>query len=156
MCDTHSILVKHRNYLLLNKNLLIAGLGAFFISALAAQLYSIYDNNAMMNSIVTLIVEYGVYIPLFAFLFYHDNKCRYAGSVNLHGMTVWNDVKKLLTVFSFSEMIYFAIRGYSHYQILTTGIEAYQASMISALVASGIYFICINLGVKLVRLFKQK
>jgi len=31
------------------------------------------------NSIIALSTEYGVYIPLFAFLFYRDNKVKYVG-----------------------------------------------------------------------------
>ena len=41
------------------------------------QFYSQSNPNNPPNSIVTLSVEYAIYIPLFALLFYLDNRNRY-------------------------------------------------------------------------------
>lgn len=65
---------KHRDYILLNKNILISGILAFFGGAAFTQVYSQYDSNNLTNSLMTLGAEYGIYIPLFAVLFYFDNK----------------------------------------------------------------------------------
>jgi hypothetical protein len=65
---------KHRDYILLNKNILISGILAFFGGAAFTQVYSQHDSNNLTNSLMTLGAEYGIYILLFAVLFYFDNK----------------------------------------------------------------------------------
>ena len=72
---------KYKDYILFNKNIIISGTAAFFIGALFTQLYSKQDSNNLTNSIATLSIEYGIYIPLFALLFYIDNKYRYINPV---------------------------------------------------------------------------
>lgn len=148
---------KYRDYVLFNKNLIISGASAIFTSALVAQLYTRYDTNALANSIVAIAAEYGVYLPLFAFLFYRDNRHRYTDPLTgkRDSKTLKNDVKKLLASFSISEIIFSITRTSAHYQILQSGAEAYQASMIGSLIAWAVFFVCINAGVKFVRLFKK-
>jgi len=154
---TNSFFKKYRDYVLFNKNLIISGIAAFFASALAAQLYVLYDNNALTNSIVALTTEYGVYIPFFAFLFYRDNKHRYVDPLTgkRDSKKLRNDVKKLLTAFSISEVIFSMTRTSAHYQFLQGGAEPYQASMMGSLIAWAVFFVSINAGIKLVKLFKK-
>ena len=68
---------KYYEFILFNKNLLVSGIFAFFGGALFTQIYSKYDSNNFINSIITLSVEYGIYIPLFALFFYLDNHKKY-------------------------------------------------------------------------------
>jgi len=65
---------RYRNYILFNKNIIISGTFALIAGTFFTQFYSQYEKNNFVNSIVTLSVEYAVYIPLFAFLYYLDNK----------------------------------------------------------------------------------
>jgi len=148
---------KYRDYVLFNKNLIISGASAIFTSALVAQLYARYDTNALANSIVAIAAEYGVYIPFFAFLFYRDNRHKYIDPLTgkRDSKKVRNDVKKLFATFSISEIIFSVTRTSAHYQLLQSGAEAYQASMIGSLIAWAVFFVCINAGVKFVRLFKK-
>ncbi len=148
---------KYRDYILFNKNLIISGASAILTSALVAQLYARYDTNALANSIVAIAAEYGVYIPFFAFLFYRDNRHKYIDPLTgkRDSKKVRNDVKKLFATFSISEIIFSVTRTSTHYQILQSGAEAYQASMIGSLIAWAVFFVCINAGVKFVRLFKK-
>jgi hypothetical protein len=69
---------KYKNTILFNKNLILSGIAAFFAGAVFTQLFAQHlpDNN-LLNTLSTLSVEYGVYIPLFAVLFYLDNRSRY-------------------------------------------------------------------------------
>ena len=147
---------RYRDYILFNKNLLISGTCALITSALVAQLYSTIDHSAAANSLVSLVTEYSVYIPIFAYLFYRDNRYKY---VDPFGKTdrkkVLNDVKKLLAAFSISEIIYSVTRVYVHYQILVSGTEPYQASILASIIAWAVFSLCINFSVKLVRLFKK-
>ncbi len=71
------MLTKYRKVILFNKNLLISGIISFLAGALATQSYTLFDRNNMSNAIITLRIGYCVYIPVFAFLFYRDNKSRY-------------------------------------------------------------------------------
>lgn len=153
---TTNFFTKYRKYILFNKNLLISGICAFFTSAAVAQLHSSFSDNAFTNALVSLATEYGVYIPLFAYLFYRDNKDRYIDSTGRRiSSNIWTDFKKLLATFSISEIIYSVTRGYAHYQILVHGTEPYQASMLASVIAWAVFFICVNAGIKLVRLFKK-
>jgi hypothetical protein len=54
---------KYRNYILLNKNIIISGVFAFFGGAIFTQLYSQYNSNNLANSVSTLLIEYAIYIP---------------------------------------------------------------------------------------------
>ena len=94
--------------ILFNKNLIISGVVSFIAGALTTQIYAIFDNNNISNVLITLFLGYSVYIPLFGFLFYRDNKSRYVnpstGEKNSKNIT--EDIKKLIGVFSVSEIIF--------------------------------------------------
>src|SRR5215210_8071156 len=65
---------KYKDDILFNKNLLISGIISFLVGALFTQVFAQYDENHIVNSLITLVIGYAVYIPLFAFLFYRDKK----------------------------------------------------------------------------------
>jgi len=149
---------KYRNYILLNKNIIISGIFAFFGGAIFTQIYALYDNNNLINSMITLSVEYGIYIPLFALLFYRDNRIRYidplTGGKNYD--MIKTDIKKLIAAFSISELIFSFAKIYIHYELLQMSIvEAYQASMIGSISAWAIFLVSINLSIKAVKLFRS-
>ncbi len=158
MCTkTGSFFIKYKDYILFNKNLIIAGTGAFFAGALAAQLYALHYSNALANSIVALATEYGVYIPVFVFLFYRDNRHKYVdpSTGKRNSKKLRGDIKKLFAAFSVSEIIYSVARTYFHYQLLQGGIEPYQASMVASSIAWAVFILSVNTGIKLVKLFKS-
>ena len=116
-----------------------------------------YDKSNVSNSIVALSTEYGVYIPIFAFLFYRDNKVKYIDLVTgkKDSKKVKEDIWKLFAAFSVSEIIYSVMKISIHYQILQLGAQPYQASMISSLIAWVIFLVSINISTKVVKLFKK-
>ena len=152
-----SFYLKYRDVILFNKNLIISGTCAFFTAALVTQLYLQFDKSNLSNSIIALATEYGVYIPIFAFLFYRDNKLKYIDpqTGKRDSKRVRGDIWKLFAAFSVSEIIYSLIKVYVHYQFLQLGAQPYQASMISSLVAWGIFLLSINVSIKAVRLFRR-
>jgi hypothetical protein len=154
---TRRFYVKYRNYILFNKNIILSGTVAFFIGALSTQLYAQNDSNDLVNSLVTLSIEYGIYIPLFAILFYMDNKQRYIDPVTQKKdySIIKGDVKKMVAAFTISELIYSVAKLSIHYGLLQNNIEPYQASMIGALAAWALFLVAINLGIKAVRLFRS-
>jgi hypothetical protein len=156
--DSKRFYQHYRDYILLNKNILVSGVFAFFGGALFTQLYAQYDNNNLSNSIVTLSVEYAIYIPLFALLFFMDNRNRYVDPLTgkKDKKRIKSDIKKLIAAFSLSELIFSFSKIAIHYELLQTSIvEPYQASMIGSLTAWAIFLVSINLSVKAVKLFRR-
>ena len=150
---------KYKDYILFNKNILISGIFAFFAGAIFTQFFSEFNSDSLSNSIVTLILEYCVYIPIFSYLFYLDNKSRYVdketGKKNYN--EIRTDIKKLIAAFAISETIYSVSKVVLHYQLLSLGfIEPYQTSMIASIIAWIIFLLVINLSIKAVHLFKSK
>jgi hypothetical protein len=148
---------KYRNYILLNKNIVIAGTAALIVGTFFTEFYSKYDKNNFFNSIVTLTVEYSIYIPLFTLFFYHDNKNKYVDPVTRIKNTaiIKNDIIKLFTIFSVSEIIFAVSKVSIHFQLMQISFEPYLASMIGSIAAWCIFLISINFGAKFVKLFKS-
>lgn len=156
--DSKRLYQQYREYILLNKNILVSGVFAFFGGALFTQVYARYDNNNLSNSIVTLSVEYAIYIPLFALLYYIDNRNRYIDPFTgaKDKKRIKSDIKKLIAAFSVSELIFSFSKIAIHYELLQTSmVEPYQASMIGSLAAWAIFLVSINLSVKAVKLFRH-
>lgn len=147
---------KYRNYILLNRNIIIAGTAALIVGVFFTQLYSEYNKNNLLNSIVTLTVEYAVYIPIFAILYYLDNRVRYVdvltGKKNY--ANIKSDLIKLFTIFSISEVIYSVAKVSIHFQLMQISFEPYQASTIGSFIAWFIFLVIINMGARIVKLFK--
>ncbi|MDQ3883534.1 MAG: hypothetical protein M3243_05725 [Thermoproteota archaeon] len=151
---------KYKEVILFNKNLVISGVGGFFVSAYISQFYSQFDKNEFTNSIIALVTEYAVYIPLFSILFYVDNRQRYIDPETGKKDTkqIRDDIKKLLASFSVSEVIYSITRVATQYGLLLhqeLKVEPYEASMVSSLTAWGVFLVTINVMAKLTRLFQQ-
>lgn len=150
---------KYREYILFNKNIIISGICAFFAGAIFTQLYSLLDYSIFNNSLMTVTFEYAIYLPVFGFLYYADNKTRYIDKVSgkINRNKALQDFKKLVIAFIISEIIYSFSKIIFHYQLMTMGIvEPYQASMIGSLIAWAIFLIIINISIKAVNLFKSK
>jgi hypothetical protein len=150
------MLTKYRKVILFNKNLLISGIVSFLAGALATQSYALFDRNNMSNAIITLTIGYCVYIPVFAFLFYRDNKSRYIDPLTgkKNSKNIREDIMKLFGAFTVSEVIYIAVKLYIHYSLLQLYVQPYQALTIAELTAWGVFLISINTGIKVAKLFK--
>jgi Na+-driven multidrug efflux pump len=148
---------KYRDAILFNRNLILSGAGGFFASAYVSQLYAQYDSSDFANSAAALAVEYAVYIPVFATLFYVDNRKKYVDPATgrRDSRRVWRDIKKLFAAFSVSEVIFSITRVLMQYGLLQAGSQPYEASMASSLVAWGVFFVAINSMAKLVKLFRR-
>ena len=148
---------RYKDYILLNKNIIIAGTAALVVGVFFTELYAGYSKNNFLNSIVTLIVEYAIYIPLFAMFYYLDNKGRYVNALTgeKNYSIIKSDLIKLFTIFSISEIIYSVSKVSIHFQLMQISFEPYQATMIGSTAAWLIFLIIINLGAKIVKLFKN-
>jgi len=148
---------KYKNYILLNRNITIAGTAALVVGVFFTQIYSEYNNNNLLNSIVTLIVEYAVYIPIFVILYYFDNRAKYIDALTgkKNYANIKTDLIKLFTIFSMSEVIYSIAKVSIHYQLMQISFEPYQATMIASTAAWLIFLTIINFGAKAVKLFSN-
>jgi hypothetical protein len=151
---------KYKDLILLNKNIIIAGTCAFISAAFFTQFYyTQYNESHIANSIVALLTEYSVYIPIFGLLFYWDNRYRYINSLTgkKDFKTIKMDIKKLLTALSISEAAYSLSKISITFQFLQLGVIPYQASMLGSLAASAVSIVLINLLViRVVKLFRAR
>lgn len=148
------ILRRYRGYIMLNKNIFIAGVCAFIASAAVAEVYHAMDNNAAINSTLSVAIEYSIYIPLLAYLYYRDNRWRYRSERSVIWSNVLSDAKKLTATLVVAEIAYTAVRGYVHYHSLNIGLQPYQAALFSSIAASILFYTVVNVGAKVTRLFK--
>ncbi|HYY71477.1 MAG TPA: hypothetical protein VE595_03610, partial [Nitrososphaeraceae archaeon] len=68
---------KYKETILMNKNLLIAGIFGFLASAAIAELYATYSPNNILTSTITVFVGFIFYKISFIVPFHIDNKQRY-------------------------------------------------------------------------------
>ena len=149
---------KYKDLILLNKNIIVAGICAFVSAAFVTQFYyTQYNESHIATSIVALITEYSVYIPIFGLLFYRDNRYRYINPLTgkKDFKTIKTDIKRLLTAFSISEVAYSLSKISVTYQFLQIGLMPYQASMFGSIAASAVSILLINFIItRVVKLFR--
>lgn len=145
---------QYKEYLRLNKNILLGFAASIVISALVAQ--SLSHQQSYVNTTITLAVDYVVYFTTFGALFYVDNKKKYmleSGEVDRASLK--RDLIKIISSLGIGEVIYTICRWSLQYYLLTDSYEAYLASLVSQSISTCIYMVTINLSVKLMRLYKD-
>ena len=145
---------KSREYLKLNKNLLVSFSASITLSAIAAQLLAQQDD--YLNTTYTLLVDYAVYFTVFSGLFYADNRKKYrldSGGVDRPRLK--RDLVKIVTSFGVGEVVYTVARWSLQYYFLTIQYDPYLASVTGHAISTGIYMIVINLSVRITRLFRD-
>lgn len=148
---------KYKDYILFNKNIIIAGTAALIVGTFFTQFYAQQNKNNFLNSIVTLSVEYAVYLLLFGLFYYFDNKEKYVDPLSgkKNYAIIKNDIVKLFVIFSISEIIFSLSKVSIHFQLMQISFEPYQASMIGSFTAWFIFLVIINFEAKIVKLFKN-
>lgn len=145
---------QYKEYLRLNKNILLGFLASIAVSAVVAQMFS--NQQSYVNATITLGVDYLVYFSAFGTLFYFDNKKKYllkTGEVDKAGLR--RDLVKVISSLGIGEVIYTICRWSLQYYLLTNSYQAYAASLMSQSVSTVIYMITVNLSVKFMRLYKD-
>ncbi len=143
-----------REYLKLNKNILIAFAASIIISAVIAQILS--DQSAFLNTTYTTISDYAIFFSVFSSMFYLDNRKKYRlESGNTDTAKLRHDLKKLITSLGIAEIVYTAIRWALQYYFLTINYDPYLASVASQGISTIIYMITLNLIIKIMRLYKD-
>jgi len=148
------VLQKYKDYLKFNKNILLAFIAAFTVSAIFAQ--SIAQQEDYLNTTYTIIVDFSVFFSTFAGLFYLDNRKKYRlDSGQLDSPRLKHDLVKIVTSLGISEVVYTIVRWIFQYYFLTIQYDPYLASIISQSIATLVYMIVINMSIKLTRLYKK-
>ena len=148
------MLQKYKEYLKFNKNILLAFVAAFTISAIFAQ--SIAEQEDYLNTTYTIIVDFSVFFSTFAGLFYLDNRKKYRlDSGQLDSARLKHDLVKIVASLGVSEVVYTIVRWVFQYYFLTVQYEPYLASIISQSIATMVYMIVINMSIKFTRLYKK-
>lgn len=145
---------QYKEYLKLNKNILLGFFASIIVSAIVAQMFSNQQN--YVNATITLAVDYIVYFSTFGVLFYIDNKKKYllkSGEVDKAGLR--RDLIKIISSLGIGEIIYTICRWSLQYYLLTNSYQAYIASLVSQSISTVIYMITVNLSVKFMRLYKD-
>jgi len=145
---------KYREYLKLNKNILLGFAASIIISAIIADYFA--DQEDYINSTITLVADYAIFFSVFGFLFYFDNRKKYrTEDGNLQKSLLKSDLIKIITSLGIGEVIYTIVRWVLQYYLLQIDYDAYLASIVSQMISTVVYMIVLNLSVKLTRLYKD-
>ncbi|MGI0040598.1 MAG: hypothetical protein ACRD94_01380 [Nitrosopumilaceae archaeon] len=145
---------QYKEYLKLNKNILLGFLASIVISAIVAQLLS--EQEHYLNTTLTLVVDYIVYFSTFGELYYLDNRKKYILKTGETDKTLLKkDLIKIVTSLGIGEVIYTIARWLLQYYLLTENYDPYLASLISQSISTTIYMTVVNFSVKLTRLYKD-
>jgi len=146
---------KYKEYLRLNKNILLAFAASIIISAIAADYFS--DQYDYLNTTLTLVVDYGVFFSTFGILFYIDNRRKYRTEAGqLKKSLLKSDLVKIITSLGIGEVVYTIVRWILQYYLLQIDYDAYLASIVSQLISTIVYLAVLNLSVKITKLYKDE
>jgi|TARA_B100000959_G_scaffold89872_1_gene95448 hypothetical protein len=138
----------NQQLLQINRNFLICFVISASLSALFSQMLSNYDS--FLNTTLTIIFGYIVYFGIFTSLFYLDNKKRYK---NMSSKFIKKEIISLISSFGIGEIIYLGTRWPSLYYFLEVGIEPYQASLISEVIATALYMMSVTIFLRKTKTF---
>ena len=145
---------QYKEYLKLNKNILLGFAASIIISAIMAQLLSGQEN--YLNATFTLMVDYLVYFSTFGSLYYFDNRKKYVlttGTVDR--IALRKDLIKIISSLGVGEIVYTAIRWLLQYYLLTEAYQPYLASLVSQSLSTIVYMAVVNLSIKVTGLYKN-
>ena len=141
----------NKEYLKLNKNLLVSIVFSMAISAIVAQL--LVEQETYLNSTFTIIIGYVVFFSSFGTLYYFGLRKKY-GTLGKN-KSLKNELKRLITSLGIGEIFYLAIRWSTLYHFLNIGIEPYLASLISEAISLASYMLIVTISAKLTGLYKE-
>ena len=146
---------RYRDLLSFNKYLIIAGLCSLVMAAIITEYYDVNHNgrsNIILVTFVSLLTEYAIETPIFFALFYFDIKRRYTHPLSgkKDQGQIRNDIKKVFMAYSISDAVYFVAQIFLEVHLLQDpALQAYQAAVYSSIVAWAIYFVIMNIVIKI-------
>jgi len=141
----------NKEFLKLNKNLLVSIVVSMAISAIVAQLLA--EQETYLNSTFTIITGYVVFFSSFGTLYYLGLQKKY-GTLGKN-KALKNELKRLITSLGIGEIFYLAIRWSTLFHFLNIGIEPYLASLTSEAISLASYMLIVTISAKLTGLYKE-
>lgn len=145
-----------RDYLLFNRIILIGFVGAFLTGAISSQAIA-KITSPLVNSLVSVVAELGVFLAIFSVLFYFDNKDKFIdeqGKRRESGKIKWI-LLKLVSTLSVAEIEYNTVKPAIHFWLLTMDFEPFIASTIASFIAITGYLAVADSMAYLTRLFRK-
>jgi hypothetical protein len=142
---------KYRELILFNKNIIVAAVASIIADAIVVQYAAESISNDVFVSIFSIITDTGVYLAVFAGLFYIDNRKKYIDTVTgkRDSNRFKQDAKKIVTALGVSELVYMIAKFTSIYLLLQANVAPpYQIAMLTTLLAWIFYIVTVNLMVK--------
>lgn len=145
-----------KEYLLFNRNILIGFVGAFLTGATISQAIAGFTS-PLVNSLISIVAELGVFLSIFGVLFYFDNKDKFIdekGKRRESGKLKWILIK-LASTLSVAEIEYNTVKPAIHFWLLTLDYQPFIASTIASVIAIVGYLAVADSMAYLTRLFKK-
>jgi hypothetical protein len=139
----------------MNKNLLIAGIFGFLVSAAIAEIYAIYSPSDVLTSTITVLVGFIVYKISFIVLFHIDNKRKYTNrfTSRINFNRLKQIIKKMIFAWSIFDIVNNLTRWIILYELLLTGFRPFEAAILSSIAASSLSYLSINIILKRIKIF---
>jgi len=146
---------KYKETILMNKNLLIAGIFGFLASAAIAELYATYSPNNILTSTITVFVGFIFYKISFIVLFHIDNKQRYTDKFTsqINFNILKQIIKKMLFAWSIFDIINNVSRWIILYELLLIGLGPFEAAIVSSIASSLLSYLSINILSRYIKIF---
>ena len=139
----------------MNKNLLIAGIFGFLVSAVIAEIYAIYSPSDVLTSTITVLVGFIIYKISFIVLFHIDNKRKYTNrfTSRINFNRLKQIIKKMIFAWSIFDIVNNLSRWIILYELLIIEFRPFEAAIISSIAASSLSYLSINIILKRIKIF---
>ena len=138
---------KYRETILMNRNLLVAGIFGFIASAVIAELYAIYSPSDVLTSTITVVVGFIIYKISFIVLFDIDTKRKYTNNVTsqINFVILKQIIKKMIFAWSIFDIVNNLSRWIILYELLIAGFGPFEAVIITSIAAISLSYLSINI-----------
>ena len=139
----------------MNKNLLIAGIFGFLVSATIAEIYAIYSPSNVLTSTITVLVGFIIYKISFIVLFHIDNKRKYTNrfTSRINFNRLKQIIKKMIFAWSIFDIVNNLSRWIILYELLIIEFRPFEAAILSSIAASSLSYLSINIISKRIKIF---
>ena len=138
---------KYRETILMNRNLLIAGIFGFIASAVIAELYARYSPSDVLTSTITVLVGFVIYKISFIILFHIETKRKYTNKVTsqINFVILKQIIKKMIFAWCIFDIVNNLSRWIILYELLIMGFGPFEAVIITSIAATSLSYVSINI-----------
>ena len=138
---------QYRETILMNRNLLVAGIFGFIASAIIAELYTLYSPSDVLTSTITVLVGFVIYKISFIILFHIDTKRKYTNNVTsqINFVILKQIIKKMIFAWCIFDIVNNLSRWIILYELLLWGFGPFEAVIITSIDATSLSYVSINI-----------